>query len=165
MDKHCAAVKDWRRRRRRGGEGGASEEEWCLHLCFRGSDQCGGKYHHTLPSPPPTPTTIPPFDSSSLLSFHSALQNCFALYSAFYMGESSTVRRGRANPADWGSAASWVAFSNQAWSPTSPKDKPPIFHKQPTRAAGCCLHLATGPGLSRSIIPLFCIQQKEKWPL
>lgn len=70
MDKHCAAVKDWRREGEEDEEGEwASEEEWCLHLCFRGSDQCGGKYHHRLPSPPPTPTHHPslwllkPFES------------------------------------------------------------------------------------------------------
>lgn len=118
MDKHCAAVKDWRRRRRRW-VGGASEEEWCLHLCFRGSDQCGGKYHHRLHFPPPSlPLTLQAFWASTL--------HCrTALLAALLSTRESPPQSeggGQTQPTE---AAQ--PFPTMGCSPTSPTDKPPFF--------------------------------------
>lgn len=129
MDKHCAAVKDWR--------GGApSEEEWCLHLCFRGSDQRGGKYHHrplpllhhNLHHHPPPPLTLQAFWASSLYSSTASLSAPLSTWESPPQSEGG------------GSTASRAGFYNQGWSPTSLMDKPPFFTTgQPRQRDAVCI--------------------------
>lgn len=114
-----------------------------------------------IPPQAALPTTILPFHSSSLLSLHCALENCFALCSAFYTGESITVRRRRAKQPAEAAQLPELPFLTRVDRPPA-RRQTPIFHKQPTRAAGSCLHLAAGPELSRSIILLFLHPAKRK---